>query len=89
MSRCVEETSTTISNLRALQQKLDQQLNEDNNEKLYWKRKCELLGEFHSSLVLHHHIHFAVCSFTLLSNQFKNIEGQCRFLVHDTASYES
>ena len=46
MSRCVEETSTTISNLRALQQKLDQQLNEDINEKMYWKRKCELLGEF-------------------------------------------
>lgn len=50
MSRCVEETSTTLSNIRQLQQKLDQQLNEDINEKLYWKRKCEQLGR--STLII-------------------------------------
>ncbi|XP_063688100.1 ubiquitin-like modifier-activating enzyme 5 [Bolinopsis microptera] len=45
MSRCVEETSTTLNNIKQLQQKLDQQLNDDINEKIYWKRKCEQLEQ--------------------------------------------
>ena len=45
MSRSVDETSTTLSNIRQLQHKLDLQLTEEMNEKHYWKKRAEQLGE--------------------------------------------
>lgn len=43
ISKSVEDASTTLSNIKQLQQKLDQQLAEDMNEKEHWKKRCKQL----------------------------------------------